>query len=275
MPTLPPLPNTIKFLTTRQSRLLDQAFPPRTRKCITCGDTKTFRWYGEGRDPETVTDYECPCTDQFILHRRLLYSGITETYQRLGWEDAIYVPDDAQDLALDYVENAEWNVSQGTSLLIWGNRGTGKTLMGILVAKMLIASGTDCYVSTFEALIDTFATGWQDEETREWFNARVRNAKVLMVDDVGRERNKGPGSVGESLLEGVLRHRVGRAMPTIITTNMSPDDLLSGYGGHSMSLISERSIRYHFDGVDRRDEIFQTRFATEQRMRITRPVMVD
>lgn len=276
--TLPPLPAQIGTLTTEQSHRLRQTYPglPDLKNCITCRGTKTFRWYApiNERDPQHVGEYDCACAEQFILHRRFLHAGIGETYQRLGWADFEHIPLAAVDMAMEYLDHADRFVASGFGLVIHGDKGNGKTLLSNLIVKELVAKGFDCYANTFSSMIDTFADGWRDKDDRKWFSQRVRNADVLLIDDLFRERNKGVGSVGENALEETLRHRVARSKPTIITMNPDPAEIEKGYGAHTVSLLSERARVYAFHGPDRRIEMNE-RFRREVLAGLTRPIVVN
>lgn len=274
---LPALPPKIRPLTTEQSRRLNETFPglPSIRHCITCRGTKAFSWYGSpiSRDPADVVGYECPCTDQYILHRRFLHSGIHENFQRLGLADFEHIPDEAADVMTEYLTNADAFVAAGFGLVIHGDKGNGKTLLANLILKDLVSQGFDCYANTFASMIDAFADGWRDKEDRKWFSSRVRNADVLLIDDLFRERNKGVGTVGENALEETLRHRIARSKPTIITMNPDPEEIEKAYGGHTVSLLAERSRSYRFSGPDRRAEM-NDRFRAEVLAGLTRPIVV-
>lgn len=277
-PTLPPLSDSIGTLTTEQSNRLRQTYPglPSVKNCITCRGNRQFRWYAPlgQRDPECVEQYDCPCEDQYVLHRRFLHAGIHENFQRLGWADFEHIPAEAVDMAMEYLDNAEAFVAAGFGLVIHGDKGNGKTLLSNLILKELVAAGFDCYANTFAAMIDAFADGWRDKEDRKWFSSRIRNADVLLIDDLFRERNKGVGTVGENALEETLRHRVARSKPTIITMNPDPAEIEKGYGSHTVSLLAERARVYAFHGPDRRAEMNE-RFRAEVLAGLTRPIVVN
>lgn len=270
---LPPVSPGIRFLTTAQSERVNAMFKrSRRHPCLTCSGRGVFRWYTEGRNPDSVSEFECPCDDQFRLHRRYLHSGITDAYQRLGWDDFFDLNADALDWVLEYTDNVEGYLRSGMGAIIWGDKGTGKTLLSTMLAKTLVSQGVDCYSSTFHGMLEALSAGWRDKDDRDWFNRRVRNADVLLVDDVGREKNKGTGSLGENALEEVLRHRTASAAPTIITTNDSPDRMRTEYGSHTMSLLSEAALEFRFRGRDSRARV-QERSRFEIRSKIIRPVM--
>lgn len=270
---LPPLPRGIRLLTTDESRALNDRLrmaAVTVQNCITCHGAKTFRWKdANGQD----IDFDCSCEDQYVLHRYLLHCGVMLNYQRLGWADFVHLSEKAATAAAAYFDNRDRYVNAGIGLVLTGKRGNGKSLLAYLLLKQLIGEGVDCYATTFSDMIEAFAAGWQDRASSRWFSRTVRNAGVLLIDDLGRERNKGPESVGDNMLETVVRHRVSCQQPTIITTNLSEDDILSGYGGHTMSLLSERSLIVEVEGPDRREEM-RGRTLEEVSQGLTRPVVL-
>lgn len=273
MRRLPPLPPTIRPLKTDESTGLNRRYPASQStlgNCITCKGTKTFRWYGA--DNEVVT-YECSCADQYLLSRWLWNSGVLPKYQRLGWRDFERLPEDVALAVAGYLDVIEQAVDNGLGLRISGPKGNGKTLLAHLLIKEIIARGVGVYATSFTQMIDVFAKGWRDDEQGRWFDRRLRDAPVLLIDDLGRERNKGEGSVGENMLETVIRHRVACSMPTIITTNIEDEHLGAAYGGHTESLLSECSLPLRVSGSDVRQQMLQ-RMQAEMKQGITRPVVL-
>lgn len=276
--TLPALPPGIGTLSEADGAALNERFTAAdisVRNCITCTGRKTFEWYAPGSRTEIVT-YDCSCRDQFRLSRWLWHSGIGKRYQRLSYNDLTRPTFAGMPVYADYLGNAPAYVRVGLGLVVYGPRGTGKTLIGNLVLKDLIGKGFTCYATTFAAMIDSYAKGWKNEERALWFDARLRNSEVLMIDDLGRERNKGEGTVGENMLEEVVRHRVACQMPTIFTTNLNPTQTTSleaAYGGHTISLLSECSFQCEVDGADVRQSI-HARDAVEAKAGLSRPVVL-
>jgi DNA replication protein DnaC len=275
-PTLPDLPPSIRPLLTPESQHLRRTYPniPSSPKdCITCGGRKTFLWYATGRTDPVVT-YDCRCNDQFVLHRVLLASGVKEAYQNLGWADFTHATDSAFEMLAEWQQYEDRYLKAGIGLIISGTRGTGKSLMAHLMIKDLIAAGKTCHVTTFAGMIDLFAAGWYSPEDKAWFNGKVRNADVLLIDDLGREHNKSETSIGSSMIEAVVRDRVNRGLPTFVTTNLSRDEVAQGYGPHTMSLLSEKSEFVTMNGVDQR-EVMKARTLSEIHRGIQRPIMIS
>lgn len=277
MHELPPLPRGIRTLTDVESERLRERFPTLPSspdQCVTCYGAGSFRFYGPERHTvDNVAEHKCSCVDQWILHRYLLNSNIGLSYQRLCWHD-VHVEDGARAKVWDYLEHSRAYVGAGCGLILFGEVGTGKTLLATLLLKGLLAEGYDGYFTTFSEMIDTYTGGWYDAEERKWFHRRIKNAQVLVLDDIGREwQGRKKQHLPESTFDEVLRHRVAGSLPTIITTNKSLDDLAVGYGGNVMSLLHERSTTYQFVGEDFRDQA-RLRLDDEVRAGIVRPVML-
>jgi DNA replication protein DnaC len=240
---------------------------------VTCAAGGQFRWYAQGSDE--VETFICPCEDQWVLHRYLSLAGIPLNYQRLGWRDGDLLSSAHVNVASDYMGDAKKNTSMGWGIIFTGSFGIGKTLTSILILKDLIAQGYEGMFATMSDMIEMYTSGWRDQDERIWFDRRVRNAKVLVLDDVGREyQGSNRHGLPETTFDSVLRYRVGSALPTIITTNRTEDKLAYGYGGAVMSLLSERSDIIETAGEDVRPQI-RERQRREKKLGLTRPVVLS
>lgn len=273
--TLLPLPPGIRVLSDEEGSRLNSLYPdlPKTlAQCVTCKGQQTFIWRGAGGEP---TRFDCDCVSQRIMHRYFLHSGIGLRYQRLSWVDldTQAVDQTALSRVLDYAEHAEHYVSIGAGLMLQGkDMGTGKTMMATLLLKRLLADGIDGYFTQFNEMLDAHTAGWRDEEQKVWFDRRVRNAGVLVIDDVGRE-NKNRIDVIEAMFDSVLRARHDNCKPTIITTNKTAEEFESLYRSNIMSLLSETSETVQVRGADYRPQV-KAKQAEERTLGLTRPVVV-
>jgi DNA replication protein DnaC len=210
---------------------------------------------------------------QWILHHWLLNAGVNTEYQRLSWSDMTDVNEDAQLSVINYTENLDYNVRTGRGLILWSKApGTGKTMLSSLLIKAAMREGYDCYFTQFNEMLDIFTSGWRDESERAWFIKRIRNVPILAVDDIGKEAG-GRSNVVDSMFDTVMRHRVASGKPTIITTNLTPDEMRQGYGIYVMSLLSEQCSKVEVPGSDYRPTAAAQKEANAQ-SKVVRPFVI-
>lgn len=280
MLSLPPLPRGVRLLTDEEVRRLSliSAPPPPPEQCITCLGTGTFRWWSYAdpslnpAEPYFAADFTCSCLDQWQANRYLLNANVMKAYQQLSWRDATHVDPAAVGAVMDYIEHAEAYLQAGLGLILHGStNGTGKTLLATLLAKGLLAQGVDCYFITFSDLIDRLADGWKDLDAQQWFQRRIKNVSVLVIDDIGKEyQGKKQSGLPQSAFDSVLRHRVGSALPTLLTTNLDLSGLHRDYNTAVMSLLSERSQVHEVVGTDFRERS-NKRLVDEVKQGLIRP----
>jgi hypothetical protein len=275
---LPPISKNIRVLTQEESERLDALFgsslPRSLRDCVTCRGKKTFRWFANYGFDDAIVEYECPCDEQFVLFKYLLHCGVGLEYQRYGIGDLTNIPPDAFIAVTNYVEDRDFYLGQGHGFVFEGDRGTGKTLLATILLKMLLDHGVDGYFTTFTELLDNFTGGWKDEKQKAWFDARVRNAPLLVVDDIGKEY-EGRLKVSSNTIDNLFRSRVNNALPTIITTNLSPTEMSRRYSS-ALETIAGKAHSYTFKGETWRNSESQLeRFRFELENKLTRPVTIS
>jgi hypothetical protein len=238
-------------------------------QCKTCDKRGWFRFRRESGE---IIEVECDCTEQWLLHLWLLNAGIGLAYQRLGMRDVVAVPKSVQEKFADYLDkdHIAANLHLGRGLMLWSpDRGTGKSLLATLALKSVMELGYDGYFTTFPDLIDTYTATWRDQDQKRWFDRRVRNAGFLVIDDIGREYRN--AEMTESMIDGVIRARAAAARPTIVTTNLKPEDLQSGYGHNVLSLLSGSLAYVEVRGTDYR-KTYESSLADDVRDGVSRPV---
>lgn len=207
--------------------------------CPTCNKQGTYRWQGE--------DHPCDCATQLRLYKRYLSSGIGIPYQRLSWDDVQSDVWPQLEPIRTYLADPEPYISRGTGVLLWGPPGTGKTLISTLILKELISRGHTGFAATMASMVESFTAGWGGKSSeKQWFADKFLNSRVLLLDEL---RQQG-GNLAESTFDHVLRTRVYEGRPTILTTNMTPAQLESGYGSSVLSLLVEQSIAVNLTGTN-------------------------
>lgn len=129
----------------------------------------------------------------------------------------------------DYCDKLTANVKDGKGLLMMGEPGTGKTCAMALIGQRALelqAKAKDsiqrlivpCQYIRAVDLVETF---FRDEKTTEY-----SHAPMLFIDDLGVEYQDRKGYI-ISKLEGLVDYRYSNELTTIVSTNLSPQDLLS------------------------------------------------
>lgn len=274
----PPPPDTCTPLPNEDFARLRAARPrlwtdPKTR-CLTClkQNDNTYQWYTDSTRA-TITTWECDCRSQWLMHLWLLNAGIGTSYQRLSWDDVDTVSPGIIDRVMAYAVNAPRNVADGRNLVLWSTgAGTGKTLLLSLLAKALLTQGIVTHFAQFNEIIDLYTSSWRDKVEREHWNRRVRNVDVLAIDDLGKE-HKGRLDMVEAMIDQIIRARVADAAPTIITTNLTPQQIQDGYGGYVMSLLTEQADFIEVSGGDYRP-LRREKARHEADLGLARPITV-
>lgn len=241
--------------------------------CLTClkQDNNTYRWYTNGERTEVAT-YACDCRTQWLMHLWFLNAGIGTNYQKLSWDDVATIDPAIVDQIMGYAVNAARRIADGRNLVLWSSGpGTGKTLLLTLLCKALMVQGVQVHFSQFNEIIDLFTNSWRDRAEQDEWNRRVRNVDALAIDDMGKE-NKGRLEMVESMLDQIIRARVADSAPTIITTNLTPQEMQAGYGVYAMSLLTEAADFIEIPGGDYRPQRNALR-SQEAQLGLARPIV--
>lgn len=255
-----------EYLSDRDASRLYESLPELRKApyeyCPTCSKKGHYTWRGE-----TI---ECDCEMQTQLYKHYLRAGIGRTYQRLDWDD--YSGDEtAAGVCMKYVLNSERLIDRGTGLILTGQFGVGKTFCMNLLLKDLVKLGYDCFGTTFSSMIQMFTAGWKDEESRKHFERRVAKSQVLLLDDLGKEMTTSTNLSG-STLDDVIRSRVQEGRVTLLTANLSFDEIGEKYGEAVLSLLTEFCIVHEVEGEDFRPKAGR-RLLEEALGEETRPIV--
>lgn len=147
----------------------------------------------------------------------------------------------AYGMTVKYCENIERIIDEygGGGLYYYSKeRGTGKTFLSTILGNELSRKRQRVRWFNMTNLIQDIKAGFDRE--RETSSADVidqaRNANILILDDIGVEKQS--AWLNETVYT-ILDHRMSKAMPTIFTSNLLPEEL--GYDERIIDRITRMS----------------------------------
>ncbi|MDT0493132.1 ATP-binding protein [Streptomyces griseus] len=140
-------------------------------------------------------------------------------------------------------------ISEGSSLLIAGPTGTGKTHQAYGAIRGLLAAGVRLRWEAVTAA-DLYArlrprSGFDSERELQ----ALAKCPLLLLDDLGAAKTS---EWTEELTYRLINHRYERMLPTLITTNLPTPELRTALGDRVASRLAEMTERVILTGPDRR-----------------------
>jgi DNA replication protein DnaC len=166
-------------------------------------------------------------------------------------------------LVANYAKHLINAKKKGISIMLAGSNGTGKTLLAVAIIKRAIRLGLTAQMTSLGGVLELYVGGWGDPRKKELFNQRIKDVDFLLIDDVGKEYQAKNSDLTEIMFDNLIRYRVFRNKPFILTTNTAPNDLKNRYGQSLMSLISGNCLKVKVVGEDFRHAIQSKNLWTE------------
>ncbi len=155
---------------------------------------------------------------------------------------------DSQRLALSLVTGQWWD--QNRFLIFTGDSGRGKTHLAVAAFREVQNAG---YTPAFETETNLLYEWRRAAQTRIPFNGleRLLYAPAIVLDDVGTAKAT-DGSI--ELIHHLLNSRYKDEGPTILTTNLSLEELERRWGEKHISRMLQRGLgrAIHVEGTNYR-----------------------
>ena len=135
------------------------------------------------------------------------------------------------------------------NLILYGSSGLGKTFLSSCIARRVTERGFSVTYDTAISIFDQYnaAKFGGDTERANRALQRYRSADLLIVDDLGTEMSN---AFYTACLYDLLNGRLMRKQPTILSTNLLPNQLESRYTGAIASRILGEFTQLRFIGED-------------------------
>jgi DNA replication protein DnaC len=127
-----------------------------------------------------------------------------------------------------------WEQGRDILTLIGPNR-KGKTHLAAAIVNTLLDRGEPALFENVPELLDYLRAGYSQSDGQGFDKrfARIKDASVLVLDDLGAEANQdAPASVtwAQDKLYQIIDHRLMWQLPTVVTSNLRPDMMSARIG---------------------------------------------
>lgn len=181
--------------------------------------------------PEDVAR-PCECREGRLKQGRIrgIASAIPPRYRGVSF-DRPPVSDMSRDMRTRHVVGAvsefcdqlDENLAAGRGLWLMGDTGTGKTTLGMLIAKTALAAGKTVAIYFTPKLLTQIRQTYQATESEDAYEAffrRLTSVDLLYIDDLGAERHT--DWVVEQLY-ALVNERYENRRAVMITSNAETD----------------------------------------------------
>ncbi len=210
--------------------------------------------------PEDVAR-ECECRAQRLKRGRSrgVASVIPSRYRGVSF-DRPPVSDMARDLETraavtevrHFVDELDDRLAAGRGLWLFGDTGTGKTTLAMLVSKAALAAGHSVAIYSLPKLLARIRRTYDSEPGGDSYLAffeRLTSVDLLHIDDLGAEKRS--DWVLEQLY-ALINERYEAQRSVLVTTNLPHERLEDQIGARTVSRLNEMCDEVAFFGEDRR-----------------------
>ncbi len=208
------------------------------------------------KDTGYISGVKCHCLRQAVIDLLYEQSGIQETlkkenFNRLSYE---YYEGESLERFRNTVSECKNFIktfdSDYHNLFFYGTVGTGKSFLSGCVARELLESGHSVIYFSAAGLFETLSRNMFDYKNRDdalRFHEDLYGCDLLIIDDLGTEFTS---NVSVSTFFSLLNERHLARKSTIISTNLSLEDLRNRYSDRIFSRITNQYTICKFTGPD-------------------------
>ncbi len=213
--------------------------------------------------PEDVAR-PCECREKRLRRgrNRGVASAIPARYRGVSFERPP-ISDMARDFQLRgavaeirrYLDDLEENLTQGNGVWLYGDTGTGKTTLGMLVSKTALEAGNSVAIYSLPKLLARIRRSYDSDASEDSylsFFERLTSVDLLHIDDLGAEKRS--DWVLEQLY-ALINERYETERSILVTTNLDEGELKEQIGLRTVSRLVEMcgDCMVPMHGEDRRE----------------------
>ncbi len=202
----------------------------------------------------------CKCMRELLITENIKSSGIGNLMEKQSFDN--FSLDHLDRESDDYKqmkrnkkkcrEFAENFTTDGKNLLFIGKTGTGKTHLSTAIAKTVVEKGYEVLYDSAQNIVsdfehDRFKSGYGPYEPK---GDKYLECDLLIIDDLGTEF---ANQFTLSALYNLINTRMNKSLSTVISTNLTAEDLQKKYEDRIYSrLLGGNSQIIMFKGPDMR-----------------------
>ncbi|NIV36209.1 MAG: ATP-binding protein [Anaerolineae bacterium] len=135
------------------------------------------------------------------------------------------------------------NLGRKPWLVLWGPFGTGKTHLGAAVLHRAIGAGQLCYLRVWPDWLESIRDTFGGSGNSGAITAEFRRGRVVLLDDIDKERpaQDDVGNWAQQKLFTALNYRYNKGLPTILTFNRKPMEMVPWLGAAIVDRLMERA----------------------------------
>jgi DNA replication protein DnaC len=207
---------------------------------------------------ETEPGTAKPCACRGIRAKRAasrkLGTGIPKRFRGVGF-DRQPIADMDKGLLTPvraFIRNIDHNLEEGRGFWFFGDVGTGKTSLAMLVSKSALEAGRSVAIYSMPRLLADIKETYEDRSERSYMQLfeRLCSVDLLHIDDLGAEKRT------EWVLEqlyAIVNERWQEQKSMVVTTNLlDPEELRAQIGARTVSRVTEMCVQIPIMGRDRR-----------------------
>jgi DNA replication protein DnaC len=209
-------------------------------------------------DEMSARPCECRAIKAKRKQSRRLGTGIPKRFRGVGF-DRQPIADMDPTLTREirtFVRAVDDNLDKGKGLWLFGDVGTGKTSLAMLVSKAALEAGRSVAIYSMPRLLSDIKETYEDRSERSYMQLfeRLVGVDLLHIDDLGAEKRT------EWVLEqlySIINERWQEQRSVVVTTNLiDVDELRDQIGPRTVSRLHEMCDLIPIMGRDRRMQPF-------------------
>lgn len=208
------------------------------------------------KDTGYIDGAKCHCLKQAVIDLLYAQSGIQDMLEKENFSTLSYDYYQGEDLkrfqntvneCRKFIETFD---SDYHNLFFYGTVGTGKSFLSGCIARELIESGHSVIYFSAAGLFETLSRNmfdYKNKENAQNFHEDLHSCDLLIIDDLGTEYTN---NVTVSVFFSLLNQRHLGKRSTVISTNLSLEDLRNRYSDRVFSRITNQYTICKFTGPD-------------------------